>query len=154
LPSPVFSAPGKGDYVAFQAQLGRSDRFLNIVQRVSGEILRDFSAKPFRQLLVVALAKLTGGARGRDNDKIRNFAIQHPLVEQIGDSGEAVFRGLPIIRIGQTALMDPLFTISISGSAITLNEGLASARLWQNMLNFSPASTARGVPLGSMKFPI
>jgi hypothetical protein len=85
---------------------GRSDRFLNIVHPMTGKVFGYLAAKNFRQLLVVALAKLAEGARCGDDDEIGNLAIQHPLVEQTGDStGEAVFRGLAFIGICRTALM-------------------------------------------------
>jgi hypothetical protein len=140
-----------------RAWLGRRDRFLDIVQAVTREILRDFAAKHFRQPFVVAFAKLSEGARGSDNDEIRNLAIQHPLVEQIGDTaGETVFRGLAVIRIARTALMACAgpFVYAMSGSGIAVNAGLASSPLLRNRLNFSPSATATVVPLGnSMKSP-
>jgi hypothetical protein len=55
---------------------------------------------------VVAFAKLAEGARGSDDDKIGNLAIQHPFVEHASYSAsEAVFRSLALIRIGRTVLM-------------------------------------------------
>jgi hypothetical protein len=82
-------------------RLGRSDRFLNILHRMTGKILGDLAAKNVRQLLVVALAKVAESARGGDDDEIRNLAIEHPFVEQTDiPPGETVFRGLAFIRIG------------------------------------------------------
>jgi hypothetical protein len=78
-------------------RLGRSDRFLNILHRMTGKILGDLAAKNVRQLLVVALAKVAESARGGDDDEIR----EHPFVEQTDiPPGETVFRGLAFIRIG------------------------------------------------------
>ena len=65
------------------APLGRGDRFLDIVHRMTSKVLGDLAAKNFRQLLVVALAKFAEGARGGDDDdEIRNLAIEHPLLSK------------------------------------------------------------------------
>ncbi len=81
--------------------LGHGYRFLNIVSRMTGKVLGDLAPKNFRQLLVIALAKLAEGARGGDDNEIRDFTIQDTFVEQTGyTAGEAVFRGLAFIGIG------------------------------------------------------
>ncbi len=124
----------------------------NVVQRVTGEILRDFTAKHVRQLLVVALAQLAEGARGGDDDEIGNLAIQHALVEHIGDSaGKTVFRGLAFVRIGGTALIacaDPLLTLSISGSGIAVSAGLASIASMQEQIELLAVGHSHGCSLG------
>ena len=140
------------------SSLGRRDRFLDIVHRMTGKVLGDLAAKNFRQLFVVALAKLAEGARSGDDDEIGNFALQHPLVEQPGDStGEAVFRGLALVGIGRTALMacarSGVYVFDIP-SGIAVSAGLASSPVLLNKLNFSPSATATIVPLGTnMKSP-
>jgi hypothetical protein len=50
--------------------LSGSDRFLNIMHRMTGKVLGDLAAKNFQELLVVALAKFAKGARSGDNDEI------------------------------------------------------------------------------------
>jgi hypothetical protein len=56
--------------LAVYSPLGRRDRFLDIVRGMTGKVLGNLAAKNFRQLFVVALAKLAEGAGGSDNDEI------------------------------------------------------------------------------------
>jgi len=82
------------------------DDRLDVRDRMTREILRNFANKNSGQSLVIMLAEFAQRPRCRDDYEADDLPVQHPLVEHLGGpSSEAVLVLLTLRGVCRAALM-------------------------------------------------